>query len=114
LIFRDFYVNLKTDNFMTKKIEKIKEKILPILKKNEVVRASIFGSFARGEEKKGSDIDMLVELDKKQSLLDLIGLKFELEDVLKRKVDLLTYGGINPRLEKYIYQDEIKIYAKRS
>lgn len=99
---------------MTKKITEIKAKILPILKKNDVVRASIFGSFARGEEKKGSDLDMLVELDKKHSLLDLIGIKFELEDILKRKVDLLTYGGVNPRLEKYIYKDEIKIYAKRS
>ncbi|NCO25041.1 nucleotidyltransferase family protein [Candidatus Parcubacteria bacterium] len=97
-----------------KKITEIKAKILPILKKNDVVRASIFGSFARGEEKKRSDIDMLVELDKKHSLLDLIGIKYEIEDVLKRKVDLLTYGGVNPRLEKYIYKDEIKIYAKRS
>jgi len=97
-----------------KKITEIKEKILPILKKNDVIKASIFGSFARGEDKKGSDLDMLVELNKKHSLLDLIGIKFELEDVLKRKVDLLTYGGVNPRLEKYIYKDEIKIYAKRS
>jgi len=99
---------------MMKKITEIKEKILPILKKNDVIKASIFGSFARGEDKKGSDLDMLVELNKKHSLLDLIGIKFELEDVLKRKVDLLTYGGVNPRLEKYIYKDEIKIYAKRS
>ncbi|PJB17155.1 hypothetical protein CO116_01360, partial [Candidatus Falkowbacteria bacterium CG_4_9_14_3_um_filter_38_19] len=91
-----------------KKITEIKEKILPILKKNDVIKASIFGSFARGEDKKGSDLDMLVELNKKHSLLDLIGIKFELEDVLKRKVDLLTYGGVNPRLEKYIYKDEIK------
>ncbi len=97
-----------------KKITEIKEKILPILKKNDIIKASIFGSFARGEDKKGSDLDMLVELNKKHSLLDLIGIKFELEDVLKRKVDLLTYGGVNPRLEKYIYKDEIKIYAKRS
>ncbi|MFH0955611.1 MAG: nucleotidyltransferase family protein [Candidatus Falkowbacteria bacterium] len=99
---------------MTKKITEIKAKILPILKKNDVVRASIFGSFARGEQKKGSDIDMLVELQKDQSLLDLIHLKNELEDLLKIKVDLLSYGGVNPRLEKYIYKDEIKIYAKRS
>lgn len=96
---------------MTKKITEIKEKILPILKKNDVVRASIFGSFARGEEKKGSDIDILIEYGKSKSLLDLIGLEQELGDLLKRKVDLLTYRGINPRLEKYIYKDEIKIYG---
>ncbi|MDD4900883.1 MAG: nucleotidyltransferase family protein [Patescibacteria group bacterium] len=96
---------------MTKKIEKIKEKILPILKKNDVVRASIFGSFARGEEKRGSDIDILIEYGKSKSLLDLIGLEQELSDMLKKKVDLLTYKGINPRLEKYIYKDEIRIYG---
>ena len=99
---------------MTKKITEIKEKILPILKKNDVVRASIFGSFARGEEKKGSDIDIIVELRETRGLLFLAGLKFELEDVLERKVDLLTYKAINPRLEKYVYKDEIKIYGERS
>ncbi|MDP3043198.1 MAG: nucleotidyltransferase family protein [bacterium] len=97
----------------SKKIEELQKKIIPILEKNGVVRASVFGSFARGEEKKRSDIDILVELQKDKSLLDLIHLKNELEDLLKRKVDLLTYGGVNPRLEKYIYKDEIKIYGKR-
>lgn len=99
---------------MTKKIIEIKEKILPILKKNDVVRASIFGSFVRGEDKDGSDIDILIELREAKGLLFLAGLKFELEDALDRKVDLLTYKAINPRLEKYIYKDEIKIYGKKS
>lgn len=98
---------------MSKKIKQLQKKITPILKKNDVIKASIFGSFARGEDKKGSDIDILVELQKDKSLLDLIHLKNELEDLLKRKVDLLTYGGVNPRLEKYIYKDEVKIYGKR-
>ncbi|MBI4653293.1 nucleotidyltransferase family protein [Candidatus Kuenenbacteria bacterium] len=88
---------------MTQKIIKIKEKIFPILKKNSVIKASIFGSFARGEETYESDIDILVELQKDKSLLDFIHLKNELEDLLRQKVDLLTYGGINPLLEKYIY-----------
>ena len=97
-----------------KKITKIKEKILPILKKNDVIKASIFGSFARGEDKKGSDLDMLVEFNEPKGMFHRIGLKYELEKILGKKVDLLTYGGVNPRLEKYIYKDEIKIYAKRS
>lgn len=98
---------------MTKKIAKIKEKILPILKKNDVVRASIFGSFARGEEKRGSDIDMLVEFKKPKGMFHRLGLKYELEDALGRKIDLLTYNAINPLLKEYIYKDEIKIYAER-
>ncbi len=43
---------------MNKEIEKIKKKIVPILKKNKVVRAGIFGSYARGENKKNSDVDI--------------------------------------------------------
>ncbi|MEK7167263.1 MAG: nucleotidyltransferase family protein [Patescibacteria group bacterium] len=98
---------------MTQKITKIKRKILPILKKNDVIKASIFGSFARNEETQESDVDILVELQKNKSLLDFIHLKNELEDLLEQKVDLLTYKGINPKLAKYIYKDEIKIYEKR-
>ena len=79
------------------KIEKIKEKILPILKKNDVVRASIFGSFARGEEKRGSDIDMLVELDKKHSLLDLIGIKLAIFSFQPNSYTLI------PLLYSFIY-----------
>ena len=97
-----------------KKITKIKEKILPILKKNDVIKASIFGSFARGEDKKGSDLDMLVEFNEPKGMFHRIGLKYELEKILGKKVDLLTYNAINPLLKEYIYKDEIKIYEKRS
>jgi predicted nucleotidyltransferase len=88
-----------------------KKKITPILKKNGVVKASFFGSFARGEDKPDSDIDLLVDFPDK-SLLDMIHLKNELEDFLGRKVDVITYNSINPRIENYIYQDEVKIYGK--
>lgn len=98
---------------MSKKIQQLQRKITPILKKNDVIKASVFGSFARGEETPGSDIDILVELRRDKSLLDLIHLKNELEDLLRQKVDLLTYGGVNPRLKAYIYKDEIKIYGER-
>jgi len=43
-----------------------------------------------------------------------IGLKYELEKILGKKVDLLTYNAINPLLKEYIYKDEVKIYEKRS
>ena len=99
---------------MSKKIIELQKKIIPILEKNDVVRASVFGSCVRGEETPESDIDILVELRETKGLLFLAGLKFELEDALGKKVDLLTYKAINPRLEKYIYQDEIKIYGERS
>jgi len=93
-----------------KNIKEIKSKIVKILKKNNVVRAGIFGSYARGEQKKNSDIDILIEVQaKKFSLLDLVHLEFKLENVLKKKVDLLTYNSINHLLKERILNEEIKI-----
>ena len=90
--------------------EEMKKKIVKILKKNKVVRAGIFGSYARGEQKKNSDIDILVEIsDKKFSFLDLVNLEFKLEDALRKKIDLLTYGSVHPLLRERILSDEVKI-----
>ncbi len=90
-------------------VEKIKSKIIPILKKNSVTKAGIFGSYARGEQKENSDIDILVEYPKAKSLLDFIGLKHELEDALGKKVDLVEYGAIKPRIKKRILKEEVRI-----
>jgi len=93
-----------------KDIEEIKKKIVPLLKKNKIVRAGIFGSYARGEQKKNSDIDVLIKVQaKKFSLLDLVHLEFELEKILRKKVDLLTYNSINHLLKERILNEEIKI-----
>jgi len=102
---------MKQDNI--KKIEELKEKIIPILKANDVVRSSVFGSFARGEDTPESDTDFLAELEDNNSLLDMVHLKNELEDFLRRKVDIITYDSVNPRLKDYIFRDEIKIYGQR-
>ena len=67
--------------------ERIKEKILSILKKYGIKKAALFGSFARGEQKPDSDIDILVKFKDRENktLLDLVGLEMELVDVLNRK-----------------------------
>src|SRR3989338_8359463 len=69
-----------------KQLERIKRISIPILKKNGVVKAGIFGSYARGEAKKNSDIDLLIKFKGRKSLLDLSGLKIELESKLTKKV----------------------------
>lgn len=94
---------------MTKKIQKIKSQILPILKKAGVVRSGIFGSFARGEETPESDLDILVELEGGKSLFDLVELKADLEEKLSRKVDIGTYTSIKPLLKESILNEEEKI-----
>ena len=92
-----------------KEIENIKEKIMPILKKYRVTKAGIFGSFARGDNKKKSDIDILAEIDEKYSLLDIIGIKLSLEKAVKRKVDLVEYCLIRKEIRDNILNDEIRI-----
>lgn len=94
---------MKTD------LENIKNKALPILKEAGVTRSAIFGSVVRGEAKKHSDIDMLVELPQDKSLLDLVRLQKKLERALDREVDLLTYYSIHPLLKGYIQRDQIQI-----
>lgn len=93
--------------------QSIKRKIIPILKRQGVTRAALFGSASRGEMKKKSDIDILVKLKKGKSLFDFVGLKLELEDKLGKKVDLVMYGAIKPRLKDIILKDEKIIYEKR-
>ncbi len=95
--------------------QEIIKKARPILEKQGVKRAALFGSRARGDNKSNSDIDLLIEYEKdNKSLLDFVGLKFSLEDVLKKTVDLLTYDSIHPLLKKVILSEEKIIYEKRS
>ncbi len=90
-------------------VEDIKKKILPILKKYGVTRAGIFGSVVRGEEKQDSDIDILVQINKRMSLLDFVGLKLELEDALGKRVDLGEYSAIKPIIREQILNEEVAI-----
>jgi len=92
-----------------KKIDEIKRKILPILKRYNVKRAGIFGSIARGEENEESDIDILVEIEGRMSLLDFAGLKIELEEALGKRVDLGEYSTIKPIIKKQILSEEVSI-----
>ncbi|MFH0792321.1 MAG: nucleotidyltransferase family protein [bacterium] len=88
-------------------ISEVKRKIIAILKRNDVKRAAVFGSVARGTAKKNSDIDLLVEFKgNDKSLLDLSGLKIELEEKLSKKVDLLTYNSLNPLLKEIILSEQ--------
>jgi len=80
---------------------------------DDLVMLILFGSFARGEEKRGSDVDILVEMPEGSTLFSLVGLKLDLERKIGRKVDLLTYRSIHRFIKKYIIKDAIKIYDKK-
>lgn len=95
-------------------IQTIKSQVVPTLKRSGATKIAIFGSFAEGKEKKSSDLDILVKFKKEISLMQLSALKILLENKLDRKVDLITYGGVNHRLKKIIFQQQKIIYEKRS
>jgi len=93
-----------------KEIEKIKSKIIHILKDNKVTKAGVFGSYSRGEQRKDSDIDIVVNIeDKNMSLIGFIRLKLALEKVLNKKIDLVEYSAIKPLIKKNILNEEIRI-----
>lgn len=90
----------------------IKQKTIPILKRYGVTKAAVFGSYARGEAKKNSDIDLLVDIKKNISLLDFSALKQELQELLNRRVDLIEYSQIKPMLKQPILEDAKVFYSQ--
>jgi len=89
-------------------LEVIKKKVRPVLKKYGIQKAGVFGSTARGETEI-NDVDLLVKIDQKISLLDFIGIQQELEDELDMKVDLVEYDSLKPALKEDILKEEVPV-----
>lgn len=86
---------------------------LPALRARYGVKTlGVFGSYVRGEQKKRSDLDILVEFDDQDnplSLLEFIALKNHLSDLLKVKVDLVEKSTLKPAIGKYILEEVIPV-----
>jgi len=84
------------------------------LKDQPVKRAFLFGSFAKMTETKKSDLDILLELDAKAyvGLVKFANMKLDLEDLLKRKVDLLVKGGVSAHVKPFIDKEKVLIYER--
>ena len=89
-------------------INKLKPRIIKVLKKYHIKKAGIFGSYARGEAKKNSDIDILVEPAKGMGF-SFYGMNLELEEEMGKKVHLVTYRFISPYIRKNILKEEVRI-----
>ncbi len=92
-----------------KTIHELADAILPILRKNGVLSAFVFGSFARAEASGDSDLDLLIELEEDKTFLDFVALKLDLEKKLRRKVDLVTRNSLHPLLKDFVCREQIKI-----
>lgn len=69
----------------------------------------VFGSVARGEDDRESDVDFLVELEAGRSLLDLGGLQMELEDLLGCRVDVVTVRGLKARIRERVLREAMPV-----
>jgi predicted nucleotidyltransferase len=91
----------------------IKEKIIQIMKEENIPYAGIFGSYAKGTETKESDIDVLIDLgeEKNKTLFKLGGIQYKLEKSLGKKVDVVPIDSIYPKLKENILNSVITIHG---
>jgi len=87
-------------------MEKILKENMPLLAKRfRIKEIGIFGSRVRGEERKKSDVDILVEFYEIISLLDFVALERELSELIGEKVDLVMKSALKPRIGKNILRE---------
>src|SRR5688500_16398381 len=81
--------------------------------KNPVKKAYLFGSYARKTAVEGSDIDILIELDYTKHIgLSVVQLRIALEEMLKKKVDLIPSDSVSKYMEKFIGHDNVLSYER--
>ncbi|HEY6285976.1 MAG TPA: nucleotidyltransferase family protein [Ktedonobacteraceae bacterium] len=86
-----------------------REDILRIAAQYGAYNVRIFGSVARGEADSENDIDLLVNMEPGRSLLDLCGLLIDLEELLGRKVDVVTEKGLRDRIRERMLNEAIAL-----
>lgn len=86
-----------------------RDEVLDVLHKHGVTNARVFGSVARGDDRDGSDVDLLVDLAPGTTLFDLAGIQIELEEILGVDVDLVSSAGVKERLRGRVERDLITL-----
>ena len=90
-------------------------KIRKFFKDKPVIKAYVFGSYARNEQDEKSDIDILVELDYSKKIgMEYIRMQLDLEELLKLKVDLVSAGGLSKYIKPHFDKDNILIYEREN
>ena len=86
-----------------------REQILALASKYGASNVRVFGSVVQGTADKDSDIDFLVDMEKGRSLFDLGGLLIELQQLLKRSVDVITPAGLRPRIRERVLGEAVAL-----
>jgi predicted nucleotidyltransferase len=92
-----------------KTLKEKRDQILAIARQHGARNVRVFGSLARGEGKRDSDLDVLLELESGRSLLDIVAIKQDLEDLLDTKVDVVTENAVSPYIRDQILRQAISL-----
>jgi predicted nucleotidyltransferase len=86
-----------------------RDEILKITARHGAKKIRLFGSILRDDIKEKSDVDFLVELEKDRSLLDIIAIKQDLEDLLGCSVDVVTDSALSPYIRDEVLQQAVSL-----
>lgn len=93
-------------------LEEITAEVIKVADQYGIVKAGVFGSYARGEANDESDIDLLFEFKEVIGLMKLGGLKIDLEETLGKQVDVLQFCAINSQIRDHVLQEVKIIYEQ--
>ncbi|MBO7625538.1 MAG: nucleotidyltransferase family protein [Bacteroidales bacterium] len=94
--------------------QQIQQKIAEYFATQPVLKAWLFGSYARGDQREDSDVDILITLDPSRhvGLFKLSGMRLDLQELLQNKVDLVTEKGLMPFARESVNNDRILLYER--
>lgn len=95
--------------YMQITVDQIKQQAGPILKEAGIRKSSLFGSYARGDNRDDSDVDILIEAPEGTTLFDIVDLEDRLKRALNRNVDIVTYRSVSPLIKKYVFAHQVPL-----
>lgn len=90
-------------------IQQKRRQVLEIAAGHGALNVRLFGSVARGEATETSDLDLLIEMESGRSLLDIVAIKQDLEELLGCKVDVVTEAAISPYLREKVLHEAVRL-----
>jgi predicted nucleotidyltransferase len=90
-------------------IQQKRRQVLEIAQRHGARNVRLFGSVARGETTETSDLDLLIEMEPGRTLLDIVAVKQDLEELLGCKVDVVTEAAISPYLRDKVLQEAVRL-----
>lgn len=86
-----------------------REQILSIATGHGASSVRLFGSVVRGQSRPDSDVDVLIDLERGRTLLDIVAIKQDLEELLGTKVDVVTEAAISPYMREEIMREAVAL-----